>query len=270
MTIFHHHARGLLPAIVSLPRPLRALARRSYRRPDVAIAPSQAVLDEVAQLDPARSVLVPNGTAGGPATSQRHTTAVPKILFLNLVSQAKGAHWLLDSIATLRDRGIATEVVFAGQFPSTEDEVAFGKRIRDLGLEGAVQLPGIVVGDDKWATMDAADVFCVPTTYEQESFGLALVEAASRGLPIVTTDVAGVREVFRHGESALLADPGRVETLSEHLATLCTDEALRSRLGRNARRLFEERYTEDRFWASLDTVFSDVSRTVPARRGGTP
>ncbi len=267
VTIFHHHARGLIAAIASLPRPLRALARRSYRAADVAIAPSQALLDEAMALGPIRTALIPNGTSGGPPRRTREVRPLPRVLFLNLISQAKGAHWLLDSIGVLHRRGIPVEAVFAGQFPSVDEEAAFAARIRSLGVESHVQLPGLVVGDAKWAVMDEADVFCVPTTYEQESFGLAMVEAASRGLPIVTTDVAGVREVFQHGESALLADPGDPSSLADLLATVCSDDALRSRLGQNARRLFEERYTEDRFWTALETLFAEVGHAVTARDG---
>lgn len=258
VTVFHHHARGLVPAMDDLPPPLRTLAWRSLRRADVAISPSASLSDEVADLDPVRSVVVANGTAGG--RPHQDGEGLPRLLFLNLVSEAKGARWLLDAVADLHGRGLPVHVTFAGAFPSPGEEASFRHRITDLGLDDHVALPGVVTGEAKWSAFAGAQVFCVPTTYRQESFGLAAVEAASCGLAIVTTDVPGVRDVFRHGHDALLVDPDDPASLVELLAMLCTDVERRRALGRAARLLFEARYTEDRFWASIDEVLIDVVR----------
>lgn len=261
-TVFHHHARGLLPAIDTLPPPFAALARRTFRAPDFAIAPSRALLDEAEQLEPVRSAVVANGTCGGEPSTPRSSRTAPRVLFLNLVSEEKGAHWLLSAVAELHRGGVPVRAVFAGEFPSDEDRLTFVDRIAELDLTGHVELPGLVTGDQKWATFADADVFCVPTTYAQESFGLALVEAASCGLVIVATDVPGVREVFRNGESALLADPDEPSTLADLLASVCSDDSRRVELGRRARALFEERYTEERFWSAMDAVFAEVAEAL--------
>lgn len=266
--VFHHHAMGAVTAIDQLPGPLRRIARRALRGADVAIAPSPSLRDEALLLGPARAVVVPNGTPGGEPRSERPAPAVPRILFLNLVSEAKGAWWLLDAVAALHARGVPAPVTFAGTFPSEDARRSFLARCAELELEPYVDLPGLVSGPAKWTTFDSADVFCVPTTYEQESFGLAAVEAASCGLPIVTTDVPGVRDVFTHGEDALLADATDPTSLTELLHRVCTDPELRHSLGRRARNLYEERYTEERFWAGIDAVLSDVARAGDRTSGG--
>lgn len=267
-TVFHHHAIGLVPALDQLPAPLRWLAGRALRGADLAISPSAALHDEVLLLDPARAVVVPNGTRGGEPVSERRD-GPPRILFLNLVSADKGARWLLEAVGQLHRRGIPAHVTFAGAFPSASEEAAFRTRVTELGLDDHVSVPGLVTGEAKWATFAAADIFCVPTTYRQESFGLAAVEAASCGLAIVTTDVPGVREVFRHDHDALLADPDDEGTLVELLAALCTDPERRAALGRAARSSFEQHHTEERFWASMDHQLSDVAtRTGLLTAGG--
>ncbi len=259
-TVFHHHARGLVPSLAELPAPLRQVARRSLAGADLAISPSASLDEEITALQPVRAVVVPNGTPGGrPATEP--DGGPTRLLFLNLVSRAKGAHWLLDAVAELHRRDLPVHATFAGAFPSVAEEADFRRRIAELGLAAHVALPGLVAGDAKWEAFRSADVFCVPTTYRQESFGLAAVEAASCGLAIVTTDVPGVRDVFRHGEDALLADPDDPASLPELLSSLCTDPALRQALGHRARALFEERFTEQHFWDAMDAALSDVVRT---------
>lgn len=259
MTVFHHHARGLVPAIADLPPPLRALARAAFGRVDVAIAPSTALRDEVAELDPARALVIPNGTAGGTPAEHRPADGTARLLFLNLISEAKGARWLLEAVGELHRRDIPVHATFAGDFPSPAERDAFVARVHELDLQDHVHLPGLVTGEEKWATFRAADVFCVPTTYRQESFGLAAVEAASCGSAIVTTDVPGVRDVFTHGVDAVLVDPDEPAALTDALALVCTDADRRRTLGARARSTFEERYTEDRYWAALDGVFTDLA-----------
>lgn len=256
--VFHHHAMGAVAAIDQLPGPLRRVARRALRGADVAIAPSSALRDEALLLDPARAVVVPNGTPGGEPRGERHAPTVPRILFLNLVSEAKGAWWLLDAVAALHARGVRAPVTFAGTFASEDARRAFLARCAELELDPYVHLPGLVSGPAKWTTFASADVFCVPTTYAQESFGLAMVEAASCGAAVVTTDTPGVREVFEPDVSAVLVDPDRPESLADALAELCRDPARRADLGRNAAALHAERYTLEHFWQGMDQAFTNL------------
>lgn len=258
-TVFHHHARGLPGAVADLPPGVRTLARRAFRGADVAVAPSQALLDEAVTFGPTHAVVVPNGTPDGaalapPAAPREH----PHVVFLNLLSEAKGAPWLLEALGELRRRGVPFTATFAGAFPTPGDERTFRARARQLGIDGLVTRPGLVVGDRKWRLLRSADVFCVPTTYAQESFGLAMVEAASCGVAVVTTDTPGVREVFEGGTGAVLVDPARREALADVLQELCRDPRRRAELGRAARTRYQERYTLERFRQGMDEVFTNT------------
>jgi glycosyltransferase involved in cell wall biosynthesis len=65
-------------------------------------------------------------------------------------------------------------------------------------------------------------------------------EAMAVGRPIVTADTPAIREVLTDGEDALLVPPGEAAALADALVRLAGDDGLRSRLGENARRRFEE------------------------------
>jgi len=254
--VFHLHARGLTDACTTLPAPLRRLARRVYARPDVLLGPSTVIVDEAADLGARYTRVIPNGTQGGARRGDRPASGPVQILFLNLISDAKGAGWLLDAFAELRRTGVDARLTLVGEFESAAYRDAFVARCRQLGLQDLVSLPGIAVGEDKWRAMAGADIFCLPTTWPQESFGLALIEAASCGLPVVAADVAGVRDVLEPGVSVLLADPHDRPSLARHLHHLCADPAARERLGTAAREAFERHYTLDRYWAELGEVFA--------------
>jgi glycosyltransferase involved in cell wall biosynthesis len=76
-----------------------------------------------------------------------------------------------------------------------------------------------------------------------EGLPRTLIEAAAAGRPIVTTDVAGCRELVRDGIEGLLVPPRNEEAAARALITLAADPALRAKFGAAARARYEERFT---------------------------
>ena len=77
-----------------------------------------------------------------------------------------------------------------------------------------------------------ADAFVLPSSYE--TFSLVAFEAAASGLPVIASDVNGVRELVTNGESGYLVEP-RAEEIASRLRELAADPGLRARLGAAAR-----------------------------------
>jgi glycosyltransferase involved in cell wall biosynthesis len=78
-----------------------------------------------------------------------------------------------------------------------------------------------------------------------EGFGLVLIEAMAAGVPVVATDVAGIRDVVRNEETGLLARPADATSLAATIRRVVEDEELRSRLIANAAIDVRDRFTWD-------------------------
>ncbi|MFN2454140.1 MAG: N-acetyl-alpha-D-glucosaminyl L-malate synthase BshA [Pyrinomonadaceae bacterium] len=91
--------------------------------------------------------------------------------------------------------------------------------------------------------LSAADVLLLPS--EQESFGLAALEASACEVPVVASRVGGVPEVVTDGETGFLSAVGDVEKISADAARLLVDVDLRKQMGRRARALAIARYSTD-------------------------
>ena len=76
-------------------------------------------------------------------------------------------------------------------------------------------------------------VFALPS--RQDPFPLASLEAMAAGLPVVASDVGGLREQINHGSTGILVPPDDPERLAVEILELGRDPALRQRLGVNAR-----------------------------------
>ena len=86
-----------------------------------------------------------------------------------------------------------------------------------------------------------ADVCVVPSVWE-EPFGLVAVEAMATGRPVCASRVGGLQDIVVDGETGFLFDREDHATLSERLAALLDDPALRERMGRASRQRVEEEY----------------------------
>lgn len=91
--------------------------------------------------------------------------------------------------------------------------------------------------------LSASDVLLLPS--EQESFGLAALEAMACEVPVIASRVGGLPEVVTDGETGFLSEVGDVEKMSADAVRLLADEELRREMGRRARESAISRYSTD-------------------------
>lgn len=128
------------------------------------------------------------------------------------------------------------------------------RKIRDYGLEGRVLLKGesrhII---DEYCR---ADIFCFPSAYE--GFPLAMTEAMSAGLPVVTFRSCGAAaELVEDGATGLLADDG-ADALADRLRVLMEDRKARASMGQAAREAMRA-YQPDRIWDMWDHLLRETA-----------
>jgi glycosyltransferase involved in cell wall biosynthesis len=87
-----------------------------------------------------------------------------------------------------------------------------------------------------------ADIFVLPTRADLAPT-MVLCEAMAMGLPVVSTNVGGLEEIVKHGETGIIVPVGEEESLASALRTLRNDRELRQKLGSNARKLVESKYS---------------------------
>jgi glycosyltransferase involved in cell wall biosynthesis len=261
--VLHFHAAGMTSAYRRLPWPVRGLFRLAYGRPELVIAVAPAGVDEGRVLDARRTVMVPNGVEElGPPTEPRlHTPA--RLLFLGLITPTKGVEVLVEALGLLVARGIDATVVLAG-------EIAEGyrseleQRIARTGLGARVQQVGVVVGDAKRALFADSDVFCFPSFFESESFGMVVAEAMSAGVPVVTTAWRGIPFVVDEGRAGILVPPHDALALADALVRVLSDDDLRAGLVARGRERYERMFTTEAHLAAMGQALSSLTEPEPA------
>lgn len=107
----------------------------------------------------------------------------------------------------------------------------------------------------------AADVALC--TSRIESFPRVILEAMAFGLPIISTQVFGIKEQIRHGVNALLYEPGDIPKLATHLATLIEDGQMRQQLAENAGPMLATLNSYDEMVEAYGMLFAEASMASP-------
>jgi glycosyltransferase involved in cell wall biosynthesis len=255
-TVFHFHAGGISEYYPTLPRPLRFMARRAYFHPDLAISSSELNPPDASFVHAKRSVVIPLGIRDHAAAFEGRPnargTGRPVILFVGFLIENKGVITVLEAAGKLLERGIDFEVRFMGEFESPEFRDRFWATAESLGVHDNVAHLGVLTGDEKFQAYADADIFCFPSHFESETFGVVLLEAMQFELPTVTTRWRGIPSVVAEGETALLAPIRDGGAVADHLERLIDDPALREKLGQAGRRRYLDLYEESRFTAALE------------------
>ena len=218
------------------PRSWRTLyrtgARAAVKRAHVLLVPTRATMDDLVErgadadrirVTPLASSL-PAGDLVPGEVAAAHGIAGPFILCAGTLEPRKNQVRLIRAYRQVA-REVPHALVLAGPDGWLMDDL---EREIERSGPGTIVRTGRLDADQLDALYRAADLVAYPSLYE--GFGLAIVEAMARGVPVVTSTTPACAEVA--GDAALLVDPLDVAGLADALARALTDEALRADLSR--------------------------------------
>ncbi len=208
-------------------------AKRSRR----VIAVSNAVrnfLVEVAAMKRSNIDVIPLGIVPINVNRDPHTAELIRFGVVARLSKQKGHSFLLQAWKAAID---IYPMIRLSIFGSGELEEELKELSKKLNIEDSVEFRGTVL--DQEEIYKDMDVLVLPSLWE--GAGLALLEAMSLKIPVITSGVGGVTE-YAVAECALLVPPASVDALRDAILQMARDPGLRNRLGEsgsNRARLFD-------------------------------
>ena len=238
-------ACGLLPMTrcvdgrIAAPRPLRWgaipymrgdlwLKRRALGRAGLTLAVSEAIAQELRAVGIPRVEVIPNIV--DPEETRRLAQGAPSfplpekfLLFVGKLEENKGARLLIPAVA---DSGVGLPLVVLG-----EGSLAHALKFEAASRGVPLLLRGWAHRDDVLIALARATALVFPSLWP-EPLSRVLLEALPLGTPAAALDTGGTREILDADCGLLVQDPGELATA---IARLCSDPALRERLGAGAR-----------------------------------
>ncbi|MGI5819686.1 MAG: glycosyltransferase family 4 protein [Armatimonadota bacterium] len=174
---------------------------------------------------------------------------VPVIGEVAHLSPRKGQTHLLDAVVRLLERWPALICLLVGE---GEDREALEARVAELGIEDHVRLTGY--RPDARRIMMAMDVVVLPSV-AIEGLGIALIEGAFVGKPVVGSDAPGIREALVDGSTGLLAPPGDAEALAGAIGQILENPTLAREMGRRGQERAESMFTLDHMVSRAEELY---------------
>jgi glycosyltransferase involved in cell wall biosynthesis len=216
---------------------------------------------------PALARVVHNGVTAAEFEPVACADDAADIVFVGELRVLKGVDLLIEAIACLAREGRRLSAVIVGEGP---DRAAFEAEVRAQGLEAQVRFTG---AKPARAAFSLGRLLVIPS--RAESLPYIVLEAAAAGMPLLTTRVGGIPEIFGPEASALVA-PGDGQALAQAIASALNDldaqGALAARLRSRVRAGFSTETMTDAVLSAYRTAFAQQVRyrprlALPAQHG---
>lgn len=217
----------------------RAFVRWVLRRARAVVALSELSREALLRIDPALEVLVIPNPVRIPAEPAPLDRGPPTVLFLGMITEAKGAFDLLRAWPRVREAIPGARLVLAGE----GDRERAGALAREYGFEDCLEMPGWVVGTDKERLVARAWALALPSRWE--AMPMAVLEAMAAGLPVVASRVGGIPATVADGRTGVLVEARDINRLAEALAALLSRAPLRKAMGTAARERARSEFSAD-------------------------
>jgi glycosyltransferase involved in cell wall biosynthesis len=186
---------------------------------------------------------------------------VPVILFMSRIDPKKGLNLLIPALEKLLTIGCNFHFILAGTNPQDPDyEKNIISQIQNSPLRSHSTITGFVTGALKTSLLQAADVFVLPSYYE--NFGIAVAEAMVAGIPVVISNQVHICHQISESQSGWVGELD-VEVLVNLLQTALENPAERQRRGLNAQQYALENYSWEAIARQTIEAYQQIWRSRP-------
>jgi glycosyltransferase involved in cell wall biosynthesis len=235
--IMHAHGGGYRDYWAGLGAPARAATLQTLSRVHCLIVLGETWREFFASLGVPREriVVLPNPVVLPTSLPKRLGRSHVRLVYLGLFSRAKGVFDLVDALTRLKPDCLGrTRLVLAGNGQLTQVRELVERR----GLARFVEVREWLGPVERDRLLASADAFVLPSY--AEGLPMSLLESMAWGLPVIATAVGSIPEHVHEGVQGLLVQqPGDVSELAAAIERIVMDDALRWRMGEQARRAVE-------------------------------
>jgi glycosyltransferase involved in cell wall biosynthesis len=168
------------------------------------------------------------------------------ITYFGRLSREKGMHTLVSAFKSLKN--IKLNVI--GDGPAKRD---LENRVKNENIKN-IKFLGHKTGAELKSEISRSMFVVVPSEcYENNP--MSVLESFALGKPVIGSNIGGIPELAKNGETGLLFNPGDADDLREKILSLAADKAKIEEMGRNARKFVEENFDPERHYESLMKIY---------------
>lgn len=222
----------------------------------LTIAVSEAVKDFIIESQisrPEKVIVIYNGVEPPSKKAKPFSRDQYKIVAIGTLNEQKGMQYLIWAMEKVLKEFPKAELTIIGQGPY---KAVLERLIKEAKLSSKIKLTGFV--KDVYDELEGADIYVQPSI--SESFGLAILQAMSMGLPVVATNTGGIPEVVTSGKTGILVRPKDQRALSEAILQLLRDHGKAKQMGALGEEDTEIKFSLEDMIVDLETAYVNVAQ----------
>ncbi len=255
--IYHFHNKGVASASKSAIN--HFLYKVAFKKAKCILLTPLLYYDVAKYVNKKNIFYCPNGipvNSLNPTCIERKDSHPCQLLFLSNMMEEKGVYVLLKACTILKEKYLSSfECHFVGAW-SDITETAFYQEVSLHGLQECVFAHGKMYGNDKNDFYKNADVFVLPTYYQNEVFPLVILEAMQFNLPVVSTQIGGIADEVINEKTGYLLPPNNANELADKLNILIANPDIRRLMGCNGYKHFIQNFTLYEYEQNLTSIFN--------------
>jgi glycosyltransferase involved in cell wall biosynthesis len=184
-----------------------------------------------------------------------------KLLYVGVLTESKGLGYILKAMRKVKQQGYTLSLTIAGKITP-----ALSEKLKDENRDLSLHILGRVPFDELKKHYLESDAGIIASLQEQSSY--VAIEMAMFGLPVITTAVDGLDEIFTDNLNALKVNTRfsnvtglsvDVDMMAEKIIALIKDKELKAKLSKNVRTLYEGELTLQRMMEQTVSVYQKVT-----------
>lgn len=232
----------------------KALLSFSLKKAGYLFSTSQAMADEAGLYTDRQFEITPFGVDTDLFNPKKRSRIMENEFIVGTIkglSDTYGIQYILKAVAQIKNQGeIPIRLRIAGKGPK---ELEYKKLASDLKIADITEWLGFISQEQaaiEWANMDVA---IIPS--EAESFGVSAVEAQACGTPVIISDIPGLMEATKPGETSIVVKRNEHEEIAKAITYLYINKERRVKLGAEGVRYVYEQYELNKCFEHIETCF---------------
>ncbi|MEG3921039.1 hormogonium polysaccharide biosynthesis glycosyltransferase HpsP [Microcoleus sp. T3_A4] len=211
-----------------------------------------------------RDLVIPLGVRAGLFPQRLRESEVPIILFMSRIEPKKGLNLLIPALESILASGIEFHFILAGSNPQDADyETQIKVQIHNSSLAKYTRITGFVSGDLKLELLTKADLFVLPSYYE--NFGIAVAEAMAAGVPVAISDRIHIAEDIQQAEAGWVG-PLEVGAIANSIKSALLNPQERQRRGLNGQEYARKHYNWEAIAQQTIDAYQEILSSIAEGR----
>lgn len=255
--IIHLHSSGFVQFYAGASPEKKAQITELLTDCNAVVALGDEWGQRIKKIAPKATVVVMNNTVAVPDEVSAQECDAVEFLYLGVLVRRKGVIDLLKAVQRLKDEGFFEKHKAVFNLGGTgECEIELKAFVNEHGMEGIVNFLGWVAGEGKKEQLKKNQVFVLPSY--NEGLPIAILEAISYGMPVISTNVGSVAEAVRP-ENGYLYQPGDIDALYGAIKDILLHDEKRISMAKASRKLAEDVFDDKKYFARLKSLYQEVT-----------